>query len=113
MKNQCIQSFRDAAPLLTMGENIKNARLSHGFTLSLLANYAGISRKLLAQIEMGLPTVSVGAIYAVLQQLGMEKDFAGIAAAYRPDLEALKIQTSKYFMAKAEKQKRFALRNPR
>lgn len=46
MKKQLIATFSKSAPLQSMGENIKLARLVRGYSVTLLANYAGISRSL-------------------------------------------------------------------
>lgn len=92
-------------PLQKMGENIRLVRQSQGFTMTLLANYAGISRPLLRRIEGGQESVSVGAIYAVLRQLGLEKDFGKIA--YREGLDNSNsiIQTNRYFRSGFERSK--------
>mgnify|MGYP006327905745 CR=1 FL=1 len=76
MKKQLISTFKNVEPLKSMGENIKRARVSRGFSVTFIAYYAGISRSLLYKIENGNPSVAIGAIFAVLMQLGLEKDFS-------------------------------------
>lgn len=93
-------------PLQKMGENIRLVRQSQGFSITLLANYAGISRPLLRRIERGEGSVAVGAIYAVLRQLGLENDFGKIA--YRKGLDNTNsvIQNCRYFRSGYERHKK-------
>ena len=60
--------------LKIMGEQIKLARLRRGFTASLIAERAGISRTTLYKIEQGSPSVSLGALAAVLSSIGGLED---------------------------------------
>lgn len=62
-----------------MGENIKLARLRRKLSLEQVAERANISRPTLSAIEKGVPTVSIGSYFLVLQVLGLEKDFLLLA----------------------------------
>ena len=67
--------------LHTLGEQIKLARLRRGFTASLIAERAGITRSTLLRIEKGSPSVSIGAYAAVLSSIGgLDKDLLLVAA---------------------------------
>lgn len=91
--------------LVSMGKNIREARLAKGFSLVLLADYAGISRNTLLKIEKGNPTVSIGSVYAVLVQLGLEKDIAWIAHQEFTGLDFLRKHAGKYYRSKLERDK--------
>ena len=60
--------------LLTLGENIKLARLRRRFCTQQVSERANISRPTLLSIEKGNPNVSIGAYVKVLMVLGLEKD---------------------------------------
>ena len=66
--------------LSELGENIKLARLRRKLSAEQVAEWAGISRSTLWQIEKGLPSVSMGYYAQVLFVLGLEKNLAGMAA---------------------------------
>lgn len=66
--------------LVTMGEQIKKARLRRNLATELVAERAGISRATLWAVEKGSPTVAIGAYAAVLHALGgMDKDLMLVA----------------------------------
>jgi transcriptional regulator with XRE-family HTH domain len=65
--------------LLTLGENLKLARLRRKLTAEQVAERAGISRFTLWQIEKGAPSVAMGAYFQVLFVLGLEQDFLKLA----------------------------------
>lgn len=60
--------------LITMGENIRLARLRRNFSAAIVAERAGITRPTLRNIETGHSGVSIGCIANVLQVLGLEGD---------------------------------------
>jgi transcriptional regulator with XRE-family HTH domain len=93
-------------PLQKMGENIRLVRQSQRFSITLLANYAGISRPLLRRIESGEESVSIGAVYAVLRQLGLEKDFMYIANREGIGLDNEIMRSHRYFWSGIERDKR-------
>ena len=66
--------------LLSLGENIKLARLRRKITTEMLAERAGISRPTLTKVENGESTVSMGIYANVLFCLGLEKDLTYLAA---------------------------------
>lgn len=65
--------------LMTIGGDIRNARLRRRITSELLAERASISRTTLVNIEKGHPGVSLGSIAAVLMSLGMIDRLSSIA----------------------------------
>ena len=66
--------------LMTMGEQIKLARLRRNLTAELVAQRAGISRSTLWKVESGDPSVAMGIYAAALHALGgMDKDLLGVA----------------------------------
>jgi transcriptional regulator with XRE-family HTH domain len=75
--------------LQELGENIRLVRLRRGFAAELIAARVGISRPTLRAIERGDGSVSMGAYASVLQTLGLEKTFAGVA---RDDVQGRKLQ---------------------
>lgn len=65
--------------LVTVGEQIKLARLRRKFSGDMVAERAGIGRNTLISIEKGKPSVSIGNYLSVLKVLGLEDDFLGLA----------------------------------
>lgn len=66
--------------LLTMGEQIKMARLRRKIPAELVAERAGISRATLWAVEKGSPTVAIGIYAVVLHALnGMDRDLLLVA----------------------------------
>ena len=66
--------------LITMGEQIKLARLRRSLSATLVAQRAGISRASLWKVECGNPSVAMGIYAAVLHALNqMDKDLLLIA----------------------------------
>lgn len=98
--------LNEAGPLKNMGENIRMARISRGFSVSLLSEQAGVSRKLLYQIEKGLPSVSVGAILSVLVELGLEKDLNKIAFLEKNQKTVMKGQPNRFFRSTMKRRKK-------
>lgn len=63
-----------------LGANIKLARRRRRLSSQLVAERADISRSTLWLVEKGDPGVAMGTYLQVLFVLGLEKDFAKIAA---------------------------------
>ncbi len=78
--------------LSEFGENIRLARLRRKLSTLQVAERANISRTTLYSIEKGLPNVSIGSYFSVLQVLGLEKDFLLIA---KDDILGRKLQDAK------------------
>jgi len=70
---------RNKRILITLGENIRLARLRRKLSTEQLSERAGIGRMTLYKIEKGSPVVSIGNILQVLFVLGLEKDMELIA----------------------------------
>jgi transcriptional regulator with XRE-family HTH domain len=66
--------------LVTVGENLKLARLRRKLTVIQVAERAGITRTTLWQIERGASNVSIAAYAQVLLVLGLEADLLKLAA---------------------------------
>lgn len=75
--------------LMTLGENIRLARLRRRLTAEQVSERAGVSRSSLYGIEKGNSGVSIGIIAQVLMVLGLEKDLSLVA---RDDLLGRKLQ---------------------
>lgn len=65
--------------LVTVGENIKLARLRRKYSADQVAERANVSRYTIWQIEKGAPSVSIGHYLQVLFILGMENDMQQLA----------------------------------
>lgn len=65
--------------ILTLGENIRLARLRRKYSTQQVSERANISRPTLLSIEKGNPNVSIGAYVKVLMVLGLEKDINTVA----------------------------------
>lgn len=65
--------------LITLGENIKLARLRRKLSIRSLAERAGIAASTLGNIEVGSPSVSLGSYLQVLSVLHLEDDLLLIA----------------------------------
>jgi len=65
--------------LVELGENIRLARLRRKLSAEQVAERANMSRTTLYSIEKGMPEVSIGSYFSVLQVLGLEKDFLLLA----------------------------------
>ncbi|WP_057462360.1 helix-turn-helix transcriptional regulator [Pseudovibrio sp. POLY-S9] len=59
--------------LVTLGENIRIARLRRKLTAEIIAQRAGTTRQTVAKVEDGDPAVKIGTYAAVLQALGLLK----------------------------------------
>lgn len=66
--------------VLTLGNNIKTARLKRRIPQALLAERAGIGLSTLAKIEKGDCGVAIGTIASVLNALGLGTPLSDIAA---------------------------------
>ena len=63
-----------------VGENLRLARLRRCLSAQQVADRAGISRSTMQNLEKGSSSVSVGNLFQVLVVLGLEKEFADLAA---------------------------------
>jgi transcriptional regulator with XRE-family HTH domain len=74
--------------LMTMGENVRLARLRQDVTINELATRAGLARTTIIRIEQGAPGVAISAWASVLDQLDLLGSFAASVEASR-DLAGL------------------------
>lgn len=65
--------------LVSLGENIRLARLRRKFSATMVAERAGITRNTLRAIERGDASVMIGAYSKVLFCLGLEKEIGLLA----------------------------------
>jgi transcriptional regulator with XRE-family HTH domain len=75
--------IREEKILIKLGKQIKLARLSQMMKAETVALNAGIGRMTLYKLEKGNSGVSIGVLLKVLLILGLEKNFANIAAQDR------------------------------
>jgi transcriptional regulator with XRE-family HTH domain len=66
--------------LISLGENIKLARLRRRLSAQQVSERAGISRPTLSAIEKGRPNVSIGLYIQVLFVLGLAEDLLKVAS---------------------------------
>lgn len=83
--------------LAELGENLRLARLRRGFSMRLVAERAGISRKTLYSIERGDPGVNLGSYASVLHSLGLHQDLGHLA---RDDELGRKLQDAELTVSK-------------
>lgn len=81
MKKQVILLPKNQQILLQLGEHIQLARLRRKLSAEQVSERAGISRKTLYNIELGVATVAIGNYLQVLFILGLEKDLSQVAAS--------------------------------
>ncbi len=65
--------------LTQLGEKIRLARLRRGFSATIVAERAGMSRNTLRAIERGEAGVTIGAYANVLHSLGLHQDLGLVA----------------------------------
>ena len=65
--------------LMSLGENIKLARLRRDLSSEQVAERAGISRNTFIKIEKGDESVAMGYYFRVLAVLGLDKDILLVA----------------------------------
>ena len=68
-----------AEHLQEVGRNIRVARLRHGISAELVAEFAGISRPTLRAVERGRASVAIGAYARVMEILSLEHTLAAVA----------------------------------
>ena len=68
-----------ARALAAVGENLRLARLRRGFSVTVVAERAGMSRPTLRSVERGDANVSIGAYANVLHCLGLAEDLVLLA----------------------------------
>ncbi|MFO7723412.1 MAG: helix-turn-helix domain-containing protein [Bacteroidales bacterium] len=66
--------------LITVGENIRLARLRRRLSAEQVSERAGIGRSTLWKIERGAPEVAIGSYLQVLFILGLERDLAKVGS---------------------------------
>jgi transcriptional regulator with XRE-family HTH domain len=89
--------------LITLGENIRLARLRRRLSAEQVAERADISRKTLWNIENGAPSVAVGNYCQVLFVLGLHKDLLSVA---EDDILGRKLQDAELVVKERAPKKR-------
>jgi transcriptional regulator with XRE-family HTH domain len=80
--------------LKTLGANIRIARLRRKLTLEEVAQKVGASRRIIADVESGKPSTSVGMYLAALWALGLLEQLTDVAAPTQ-DKEGLTLALSR------------------
>ena len=76
--------FEVESAIISLGKNIRIARIRRGLRLVDLAQKIGISRFSLAAIEKGKPSASIGSYVGALWALGLLKQLESLGS---PDLD--------------------------
>lgn len=71
--------------LRTLGVRIARARIRRGLRQRDLAEKAGIALMTLVRVEHGHPTTSIGAYFAAIWAMGLEREFADLLAPERDE----------------------------
>jgi len=79
MKKEQVLLPKNMRILITLGENIRLARLRRKLSAAQVSERAGIVRKTLWKIENGAPEVAIGSYLQVLFILGLEQDLIQVA----------------------------------
>lgn len=69
-----VRPSQDPEPLESIGDRLREARLSAGLSQRELARRLGLSPSLISQLESGLSKPSVGTLYAIVSELGVSLD---------------------------------------
>lgn len=78
-KNKVVIYPKMQRQLTIMGEQIKLARLRRKYSVTLIAERAGISRATLYKVEKGDPSVAMGIYAKVLSSIGLQDDILLLA----------------------------------
>jgi len=68
-----------AEQVVQLGQRLRLARIRRGWSVTALAEKAGINRNTLTALELGKPGASIGACCTVLWALGLDATLAGVA----------------------------------
>lgn len=81
MKKRAVTLLPDTQEILvSLGEQIKMARLRRKISSQLAAERAGVSRATVSAVEKGTPSVSIGIYAAILHSLnGLDRDLLLVA----------------------------------
>ncbi len=75
-----LNNVLDRQLLIQLGQRLRRARKSNGFTTARLAEMAGLSRTTLAAVEAGEPAPTMGTYVRVMSALGIAGDLALLAS---------------------------------
>ena len=95
--------------LRELGENIRLARLRRGFSTTLVADRAGMTRPTLQAVERGEAGVTIAAYANVLHSLGMHSDLRLIA---RDDQLGRRLQDAQLPIRQRAPKRRTVRRSP-
>lgn len=76
---------RVAQALTRLGAGISYARRRRALTQKALAQKAGVTPVTLRRVEQGSPTTAIGAYFAALWAMGLEREIADIASPDRDE----------------------------
>lgn len=74
-----------AQALTRLGASISYARRRRALTQQALARKAGVTPVTLRRVEQGSPTTAIGAYFAALWALGLEREIADVASPDRDE----------------------------
>jgi transcriptional regulator with XRE-family HTH domain len=80
--------------LARLGENIATARVRRGLRHVDVARKTGLALGTLQRIERGSPTTAISAYFTVLWVMGLEHEFAALAAPER-DAEGMTLERAR------------------
>lgn len=74
-----ITPARAAEQVVQLGQRIRIARISRGWSVADLASKAGINRNTLTALELGRPGTGIGVFITVVWALGLDKSVDAVA----------------------------------
>jgi transcriptional regulator with XRE-family HTH domain len=96
--------FEVERALITLGSNLRTARLRRNLTLEQVAEKLGVGRHVLADAERGKPSTSVGIYVGLLWVYGLTNHLTAVADAEEDEVGRLLAQNRERSRARTPKE---------